>query len=49
MKIEQLENSLLAITAVLVVAAAGLAWLAVAQHPTARNLKRAPLLSVNGV
>jgi len=49
MKIEQLENTLLATAAILLVAAAVLAWLAVAQHPSARNVKRALLLSVNGL
>lgn len=49
MKIEQLENTLLGAAAVLLVAAAALAWLAVAQHPSARNVKRALLLSVNGI
>ncbi len=49
MKIEQLENTLLAAAAVLIVAAVALAWVAVAQHPTAQNVKRALLLSVNGL
>jgi hypothetical protein len=46
--IEQLENALLGIAGVLVVMAVALAWIAVADHPTAGNIKRAVFLSLNG-
>lgn len=49
MKVEQLEKALLAAAGALLVAAAALAWIAAAQHPTARNVKRALLLSINGL
>ncbi|HVC77622.1 MAG TPA: hypothetical protein VND96_14010 [Candidatus Micrarchaeaceae archaeon] len=46
--IEQLEKALLGIAGVLVVMAAALAWIAVAEHPTAGNIKRAVFLTLKG-
>ena len=46
--IEQLEKALLGIAGGLVFMAASLAWIAVAEHPTARSIKRAVFLTLKG-
>ncbi len=49
MTVSELEGTLVKAAGVLVLIAALVGWLAVAQHPTARNVKKALLLTLNGL
>ncbi len=47
--LQKLQTGLLTAAGILVVLAAGIAWLAYAEHPTAANFRNAALLTLQGL